>query len=153
MSSGRARIDAARSVTAAQASATSTVPNDLVDGIRVYWASPGIAMRDETAFCHALRVGYQLKVQHKHLTNRPIIDAYLTAYQTAQEVGAGLCPSEIPSMRDLDSIARRVRSYVYSGESVERDFVGFFVEMSVLLSTARGNRSETQSTMRIFFLH
>lgn len=119
MSSGRARIDAARAATAAHASAPSTVPSDLVDGIRVYWSEPGVAMRDETAFRHALRVGYQLKDQHKRLTNRPIIDAYLTAYQTAQEVGAGLRPSEIPSVRDLDTMARRVRSYVYAGKSVE----------------------------------
>ena len=119
MSSGRARIDAARAATAAHASAPSTVPSDLVDGIRVYWSEPGIAMRDETAFRHALRTGYELKNQGKRLTDRAIIDAYLTAYQTAQEIGAGLRPSEIPSVRDLDTMARRVRSYVYAGKSVE----------------------------------
>lgn len=119
MSSGRARIDAARAATAAHASAPATVPSDLVDGIRVYWSEPGIAMRDETAFRHALRSGYELKSQGKRLTDRAIIDAYLTAYQTAQEIGAGLRPSEIPSVRDLDTMARRVRSYVYAGKSVE----------------------------------
>lgn len=119
MSSGRARIDAARAATAAHASAPSTVPSDLVDGIRVYWSEPGIAMRDETAFRHALRTGYELKNQGKRLTDRAIIDAYLTAYQTAQEIGAGLRPSEIPSVRNLDTMARRVRSYVYAGKSAE----------------------------------
>lgn len=119
MSSGRARIDAARAATAAHASAPSTVPSDLVDGIRVYWSEPGIAMRDETAFRHALRTGYELKNQGKRLTDRAIIDAYLTAYQTAQEIGAGLRPSEIPSVRDLATMARRVRSYVYAGKSAE----------------------------------
>ena len=122
MSSGRARIEAARAASrsARQAAENAAAyPSDIVDGIRVYWSEPGIAMRDETAFRHALRSGYELKNQGKRLTDRAIIDAYLTAYQTAQEIGAGLRPSEIPSVRDLDTMARRVRSYVYAGKSVE----------------------------------
>ena len=122
MSSGRARIEAARAASRSARHAAENAaayPSDIVDGIRVYWSEPGIAMRDETAFRHALRSGYELKSQGKRLTDRAIIDAYLTAYQTAQEIGAGLRPSEIPSVRDLDSMARRVRSYVYAGKSVE----------------------------------
>jgi hypothetical protein len=122
MSSGRARIEAARAAARSTRQADENAaeyPSDIVDGIRVYWSEPGIAMRDETAFRHALRSGYELKSQGKRLTDRAIIDAYLTAYQTAQEIGAGLRPSEIPSVRDLDSMARRVRSYVYAGKSVE----------------------------------
>jgi len=122
MSSGRARIEAARAAsrkTHQTNENTAAYPSDIVDGIRVYWSEPGLAMRDETAFRHALRTGYELKSQGKRLTDRAIIDAYLTAYQTAQEIGAGLRPSEIPSVRDLDSMARRVRSYVYAGKSVE----------------------------------
>ena len=122
MSSGRARIEAARAAARSTRQAdesTAAYPSDIVDGIRVYWSEPGIAMRDETAFRHALRSGYELKSQGKRLTDRAIIDAYLTAYQTAQEIGAGLRPSEIPSVRDLGSMARRVRSYVYAGKSVE----------------------------------
>ena len=122
MSSGRARIEAARAASRSARHAAENAaayPSDIVDGIRVYWSEPGIAMRDETAFRHALRSGYELKNQGKRLTDRAIIDAYLTAYQTAQEIGAGLPPSQKTSVRDLDSMARRVRSYVYAGKSVE----------------------------------
>ena len=76
-------------------------------------------MRDFTAFSHALRIGYELKRAGKPLKNDAIIDAYVRAYLTAHEVGDAMRPNELPSQRDLTTMARRVRGYVYANKSAE----------------------------------
>ncbi|WP_231498756.1 replication initiation protein, partial [Corynebacterium glutamicum] len=126
-SSGRARIEAARRATAeakALAILNASLPSaleasgDLIDGVRVLWTAPGRAARDETAFRHALTVGYQLKAAGERLKDAKIIDAYERAYNVAQAVGADGRELEIPPMRDRQTMARRVRAYVAKGKPV-----------------------------------
>lgn len=124
-SSGRARIEAARKATAeakALAALDATLPTaleasgDLIDGVRVLWAAEGRAARDETAFRHALTVGYQLKAAGERLKDTKIIDAYERAYNVAQAVGADGREPDLPAMRDRQTMARRVRAYVAKGQ-------------------------------------
>lgn len=124
-SSGRARIEAARKATAeakALAALDATLPTaleasgDLIDGVRVLWSADGRAARDETAFRHALTVGYQLKAAGERLKDTKIIDAYERAYNVAQAVGADGREPDLPAMRDRQTMARRVRAYVAKGQ-------------------------------------
>ena len=85
---------------------------ELIDGVRVRWISQGIAARDETAFSHALKVGHRLRKAGQRLTDAAIIDAYEHAYNVAQQHGAAGRDSEMPPMRDRQTMARRVRGYV-----------------------------------------
>ncbi|EEW50156.1 transcriptional regulator, ArsR family [Corynebacterium efficiens YS-314] len=89
---------------------------DLIDGVRVLWAAEGRAARDETAFRHALTVGYQLKAAGERLKDAKIIDAYERAYNVAQAVGADGREPDLPAMRDRQTMARRVRAYVAKGQ-------------------------------------
>lgn len=93
---------------------------DVIDGVRVVWQSPGRAQRDVTAFNHALKTAGRLNRAGKKMTDDAIIDAYRTAYEVAHSVGADDRPREEPPMRDLRSLARRVRGYVASNKRVER---------------------------------
>ena len=86
--------------------------------MRVLWTASGRAARDETAFRHALTVGYQLKAAGERLKDNKIIDAYERAYTVAQAVGADGREPEIPPMRDRQTMARRVRAYVAKGQPV-----------------------------------
>ena len=126
-SSGRARIEAAQRATAeakALAILDASLPSaldasgDLIDGVRVLWTNPERAARDETAFRHALTVGYQLKAAGERLKDAKIIDAYERAYTVAQAVGADGREPDLPSMRDRLTMARRVRGYVAKGQPV-----------------------------------
>lgn len=126
-SSGRARIEAAQRATAeakALAILDASLPSaldasgDLIDGVRVLWTTPERAARDETAFRHALTVGYQLKAAGERLKDAKIIDAYERAYTVAQAVGADGREPDLPAMRDRLTMARRVRSYVAKGQPV-----------------------------------
>lgn len=126
-SSGRARIEAAQRATAeakALAILDASLPSaleasgDLIDGVRVLWTAPERAARDETAFRHALTVGYQLKAAGERLKDTKIIDAYEVAYNVAQAVGADGREPDLPAMRDRLTMARRVRGYVAKGQPV-----------------------------------
>ena len=85
---------------------------ELIDGVRVRWINQGVAARDETAFSHALKIGHRLRKAGKRLTDAAIIDAYEHAYNVAQQQGAAGRDSEMPPMRDRQTMARRVRGYV-----------------------------------------
>lgn len=74
----------------------------------------GEAARNETAFRHALKTGHRLRQQGKRLTDSAIIDAYEHAYNVAQAHGGAGRSSEMPPMRDRQTMARRVRGYVLS---------------------------------------
>lgn len=80
--------------------------------MRVRWISKGVAARDETAFSHALKIGYRLRKAEQRLTDAAIIDAYEHAYNVAQEQGSAGRSSEMPPMCDRQTMARRVRGYV-----------------------------------------
>lgn len=130
-SSGRELINAARANTerARQAHAVlagladdelndvfAAADPDVIDGVRVVWQSPGRAQRDVTAFQHALKTAGKLHRAGKKMTDDAIIDAYRQAYEVAQAVGADGRSREEPPMRDLRSLARRVRGYVSSNK-------------------------------------
>ena len=85
---------------------------ELIDGVRVLWISQGRAARDETAFRHALKTGHRLRAAGQRLTDAALIDAYEHAYTIAQREGADGRETEMPSMRDRQTMARRVRGYV-----------------------------------------
>src|SRR5690625_1133347 len=85
---------------------------ELIDGVRVRWISQGVAARDETAFSHALKIGHRLRKAGQRLTDAAIIDAYEHAYNVAQQQGGAGRDSEMPPMRDRQTMARRVRGYV-----------------------------------------
>ncbi|MGP6175359.1 replication initiation protein [Corynebacterium sp. A21] len=85
---------------------------NIIDGVRIIWQSPGRAQRDVTAFQHALKTAGKLHRAGKKMTDDAIIDAYRQAYEVAQTVGADGRNREEPPMRDLRSLARRVRGYV-----------------------------------------
>ena len=85
---------------------------ELIDGVRVRWISQGVAARDETAFSHALKIGHRLRKAGQRLTDAAIIDAYEHAYNVAQQQGSAGRDSEMPPMRDRQTMARRVRGYV-----------------------------------------
>ena len=85
---------------------------ELIDGVRVRWINQGVAARDETAFSHAIKIGHRLRKAGKRLTDAAIIDAYEHAYNVAQQQGAAGRDSEMPPMRDRQTMARRVRGYV-----------------------------------------
>lgn len=84
----------------------------IIDGIRVLWITPGTAARDETAFKHALKTGHRLHQQSQRITDVAIIDAYEHAYDIAHTHGGAGRDSEMPPMRDRQTMARRVRGYV-----------------------------------------
>ena len=90
---------------------------ELIDGVRVLWITQGTAARDETAFRHALKTGHRLRQQGQRLTDAAIIDAYEHAYNVAQRHGGAGRDSEIPPMRDRQTMARRVRGYVTQSKS------------------------------------
>ena len=85
---------------------------ELIDGVRIRWISQGVAARDETAFSHALKIGHRLRKAGQRLTDAAIIDAYEHAYNVAQQQGSAGRDSEMPPMRDRQTMARRVRGYV-----------------------------------------
>lgn len=121
---GRARIEAAKKAREAAKKGGLTgadeyrLDRDVVDGITVYWSeTPGQALRDYSAFRHALTTGYQLQRDGKPLKNETIIDAFVRAYLTAHDVGGGLRPNELPNQRNLTTMARRVRGYVYANKT------------------------------------
>ncbi|WP_459611484.1 hypothetical protein [Corynebacterium urogenitale] len=87
---------------------------DRIDGVKVLWISQGRAARDETAFRHALATAHRLREAGERMTDAKIIDAYERAYNIAQAVGADLRQPEMPSQRDRQTMARRVRGYVLS---------------------------------------
>ena len=130
-SSGRELINAARANTerARQArevlagledddlsDAFAAADPDVIDGVRVIWQSPGRAQRDVTAFQHALKTGGKLHRAGNKMTDDAIIDAYRQAYEVAHSVGADGRAREEPPMKDLRSLARRVRGYVSSNK-------------------------------------
>lgn len=130
-SSGRELINAARANTerARQARAVlagledeelseafAAADPDVIDGVRVIWQSPGRAQRDVTAFQHALKTGGKLHRAGNKMTDDAIIDAYRQAYEVAHSVGADGRAREEPPMKDLRSLARRVRGYVSSNK-------------------------------------
>ena len=87
-----------------------------IDGVKVLWLSKDQrAARDETAFRHALRSAHKLRAAGNRMTDAAIIDAYEHAYNVAQQVGADGRASEMPAMRDRQTMARRVRGYVLAG--------------------------------------
>ena len=90
---------------------------ELIDGVRVLWITQGKAARDETAFKHALKAGYRLRQQGQRLTDAAIIDAYEHAYNVAHAHGGAGRSSEMPPMRDRQTMARRVRGYVTQSKS------------------------------------
>ena len=90
---------------------------ELIDGVRVLWITQGTAARDETAFRHALKSGHRLRQQGQRLTDAAIIDAYEHAYNVAHAHGGAGRSSEMPPMRDRQTMARRVRGYVTQSKS------------------------------------
>lgn len=90
---------------------------ELIDGVRVLWITQGTAARDETAFRHALKTGHRLRQQGQRLTDAAIIDAYEHAYNVAHTHGGAGRNSEMPPMRDRQTMARRVRGYVTQSKS------------------------------------
>lgn len=90
---------------------------ELIDGVRVLWITQGTAARDETAFRHALKTGHRLRQQGQRLTDAAIIDAYEHAYYVAHTHGGAGRDSEMPPMRDRQTMARRVRGYVTHSKS------------------------------------
>ena len=72
------------------------------------------AMRNATAFRHALATGHRLREAGERMTDAKIIDAYERAYNIAQAIGADNRESEMPSQRDRVTMTRRVRGYVMS---------------------------------------
>lgn len=87
-----------------------------IDGVKVLWLIEGQrAARDETAFRHALRSAHKLRAAGNRMTDAAIIDAYEHAYNVAQQVGADGRAPEMPPMRDRQTMARRVRGYVLTG--------------------------------------
>ena len=90
---------------------------ELIDGVRVLWITQGKAARDETAFRHALKAGHRLRQQGQRLTDAAIIDAYEHAYNVAHAHGGAGRDSEMPPMRDRQTMARRVRGYVTQSKS------------------------------------
>lgn len=102
----------AHDVEAELATSVERYDPDLIEGVRVLWISQGRAARDETAFRHALKVGHRLRASGQRLTDNALIDAYEHGYNIAQEVGGDGRLSEMPPMRDRQTMARRVRGYV-----------------------------------------
>jgi hypothetical protein len=90
---------------------------ELVEGVRILWISEGRAARDETAFRHALKTAHRLRAAGERMTDAAIIDAYEHAYGLAQKLGANGRPSEMPPMRDRETMARRVRGYVLGSKT------------------------------------
>lgn len=107
----------ARDVDAEIAGGLDQYDPELIDGVRVLWITQGTAARDETAFRHALKTGHRLRQQGQRLTDAAIIDAYEHAYYVAQTHGGAGRDSEMPPMRDRQTMARRVRGYVTHSKS------------------------------------
>lgn len=102
----------AHDVEAELATSVERYDPDLIEGVRVLWIHQGRAARDETAFRHALKVGHRLRTAGQRLTDNALIDAYEHGYNIAQEAGGDGRLSEMPPMRDRQTMARRVRGYV-----------------------------------------
>lgn len=98
---------------------------DRIDGVKVLWISQGRVARDETAFRHALATAHRLREAGERMTDAKIIDAYERAYNIAQAVGADCRQPEMPSQRDRQTMARRVRGYVLSGNRGAADSSSF----------------------------
>lgn len=90
---------------------------ELIEGVRVLWITPGTAARDETAFRHALKTGHRLRQAGQRLTDAALIDAYEHAYTVAHTCGGAGRASDMPPMRDRQTMARRVRGYVIQSKS------------------------------------
>lgn len=101
-----------KDVEAELAGALDSYDPELIQGVRVLWIREGRAARDETAFRHALKTGHRLRQAGQRMTDAAIIDAYEHAYGVAQEVGADGRKTELPPMKDRQTMARRVRGYV-----------------------------------------
>ncbi|MGV4329260.1 replication initiation protein [Trueperella pyogenes] len=86
----------------------------LDQGVRVLYSETekGKVLRDETAFRYALKIGYRLRKNGDRLSDNPIIDAYLHAYDIAQKHDKTGRPADRPPHRDLLTLARRIRGYV-----------------------------------------
>lgn len=91
---------------------TTSPAQYIIERVRVLWIRQGRAARDETAFRYALKVGHRLRDAGERLTVNALIDAYEHGYNIAQEVGSDGRLSEMPSMRERKTMARRVRTYV-----------------------------------------
>lgn len=90
---------------------------DLVQGVRIIWQTSTRSARDETAFRHALKTAHRLRNEGKRMTDAAIIDAFEHAFLVAHREGGDGRPLELPSMRDRQTMARRVRGYVLSSSS------------------------------------
>lgn len=86
----------------------------LDQGVRVIYSETekGKVLRDETAFRYALKIGYRLRKNGERLSDNPIIDAYLHAYEIAQKHDKTGRAPERPPHRDLVTLAKRIRGYV-----------------------------------------
>lgn len=102
----------ARDVEAELGATLESYDPELIDGVRILWIQPGTSARDETAFRHALKTAYRLRAAGERMTDNAIIDAYEHGYTVAQRHGADSRDSEMPSHRDRETMARRVRGYV-----------------------------------------
>ena len=102
----------ANDVEAELATSVERYDPDLIEGVRVLWIHQGRAARDETAFRHALKVGHRLRAAGQRLTDNALIDAYEHGYNIAQEAGGDGRLSEMPPMRDRQTMTRRVCGYV-----------------------------------------
>ncbi|MDK4237223.1 replication initiation protein [Corynebacterium pseudodiphtheriticum] len=90
---------------------------ELIDGVSVLWITQVKAARDETAFRHALKTGHRLRQQGQRLTDAAIIDACEHAYNVAHAHCGDGRDSEMPPMRDRQTMARRVHGYVTQSKS------------------------------------
>lgn len=127
--SGRDRIQAAQDATAQarewrelcaelpKGEDIAPAAHGVIEGVRVIWASPGRAARDETAFRHALATAHRMRAAGESLKDAKIIDAYERGYNIAQSVGADFRQPDMPPMRDRLTMARRVRGYVIAGNT------------------------------------
>ncbi|MGO2637344.1 replication initiation protein [Corynebacterium variabile] len=100
-----------------QLPSAEAMDSDRIDGVKVLWITEGRAARDETAFRYALATAHRLRAAGKRMSDAAIIDAYERAYAVAQAVGADGRIEDLPSMRDRQTMARRVRGYVISGKT------------------------------------
>lgn len=85
---------------------------DLIQGVRLVYMNNGTIARDVTAFRHALKIAYRLRKKGQRLSDNAVIDAYIHAYTVAQDTDQTGRAPEIPDLKSLQTLARRVRAYV-----------------------------------------
>ena len=85
---------------------------DLIQGVRLVYMNSGTIARDVTAFRHALKIAYRLRKAGQRLSDNAVIDAYIHAYTVAQDIDKTGRAPEIPDLKSLQTLARRVRAYV-----------------------------------------